>query len=532
MAYVLLLMIFGPAAGAAVVLLRRGDDLREPRMIALVASVVSLACAVVIAAGFYGDGGAAAAAGVMRHLVDWRWLGNSMPQVDIRFQLGLDGISLWLAVLTALLSVTAVLVSWEAVTERTRAYYALLLVLETGMLGVFAAEDIILFYIFFEFTLIPLFFLIGIWGGAERRLAARKFFIYTLAGSVLTFLGLVYVVIAYQRQTALAGGQPVLTFSIAELTDRLRLSAQEQWWVFLALFAGFAIKVPLFPFHTWLPLAHVEAPTAGSVILAGVLLKIGTYGFLRFSLPLLPLASHELLGLVAVLAVVGIVYGALVALAQDDIKKLVAYSSVSHLGYCMLGLFALNEPGISGGLLQMVNHGLSTGALFAMVGMLYDRYHTREIRAVAGLARQMPVLTFFFVLITLSSIGLPGLNGFVGEFLVLVGMFQVDKLYAVVAAVGIVLGAFYMLWLVQRVFFGPLREPQHGGESIGDLKPREIAALAPIAAACLAIGLFPNFFLSRAEPAVREVVQKLEQSATRLASNATPDVAGEKLATD
>jgi NADH-quinone oxidoreductase subunit M len=392
-----------------------------------------------------------------------------------------------------------------------------LLVLETGMLGVFTAQDLMLFYIFFEFTLIPLFFLIGLWGGPQRRLAAIKFFLFTLAGSVLTFLGLIYIVAAHYSQTS-AQGAGELTFNIARLCQAvqdgsLRFSTTEQWWLFLALTAGFAIKVPVFPFHTWLPLAHVEAPTAGSVLLAGVLLKIGTYGFLRFNLPLLPLASHLFFDYLCVLAVIGILYGALVALAQKDIKRLIAYSSVSHLGFCLLGLFALNTVGIGGSLLQMVNHGLSTGALFALVGMLYERYHTREIAALGGLARRLPVLSFFFLVITLSSIGLPGLNGFIGEFLVLVGAFQVSKTYAVLAAVGIILGAFYMLWLVQRVFFGPVREPQpeHGGPEVTDLGLREILALTPIAAVCLWIGVYPNFFLVRMEPAIEQVVRVLGQ---------------------
>jgi NADH-quinone oxidoreductase subunit M len=502
LSFLLLLMVLEPAIGAVAVLVSRGDSVRGPRSVALMSACISLVCAVIVVAGF--DSSIAGAQMPTRK----QWL----PGTGIEFHIGIDGISLWLVALTALLSVTAVLVSWEAVRERTRAYYALLLLLETGMLGVFVALDVVLFYIFFEFTLIPLFFLIGIWGGPDRKLAARKFFIYTLAGSVLTLLGLIYVVAVFHSQ-AMRAGLEMSAFSIPDLvhaTHGVRLSTTEQWWVFLALAAGFAIKVPLFPFHTWLPLAHVEAPTAGSVILAGVLLKIGTYGFLRFSMSLLPIASQHFLGLIAVLSVIGIIYGALVALAQGDIKKLVAYSSVSHLGFCMLGLFALNTIGISGAVLQMVNHGLSTGALFALVGMLYERYHTREIRSLGGLARKLPVLTFFFVVVTLSSIGLPGLNGFVGEFLVLVGMFQVNKLFAAVAAVGIILGAFYMLWLVQRVFFGPLREPQHDGGPIADLNWREISALAPIAAACLWIGLFPNFLLSRMEPAVQRVAQQWE----------------------
>lgn len=521
LSFLLLLMVVEPLIGAIVVMVSRGDSVRGPRVTALVSTCISLACAVIVVAGF--DSSIIARPQMVTREA---WL----PAAGIEFHLGIDGISLWLVVLTALLSVTAVLVSWEAIGERQRAYYALLLLLETGILGVFCALDVVLFYIFFEFTLIPLFFLIGIWGGAERRLAARKFFIYTLAGSVLTLLGLIYVVVVFHGQATHAGLN-VSAFSIPDLLDMergVRLTSSQQWWVFLALMAGFAIKVPLFPFHTWLPLAHVEAPTAGSVILAGVLLKIGTYGFLRFSMSLLPVASQRFLGLIAVLAVIGIIYGALVALAQGDIKKLVAYSSVSHLGFCMLGLFALNTVGISGGVLQMVNHGLSTGALFALVGMLYERYHTREIRSMGGLARRMPVLTFFFVLITLSSIGLPGLNGFVGEFLVLVGMFQVNKMFAAVAAVGIILGAFYMLWLVQRIFFGPLREPHHEGGPVTDMNRREIAALAPIAAACLWIGLFPNFFLSRMEPAVQQVVQRFDQSAPRMSAHVGTDLTREE----
>jgi NADH-quinone oxidoreductase subunit M len=504
---VLVFTVVQPMIAAVAVMAWRGDSPREPRAIALGSACLSLLGAIAVAIGFQPE-----VSGVqMETRIPW------LPQVGIEFHLGVDGISLWLIVLTALLSVTAVLVSWEAVQARARGYYALMLALESGMLGVFAALDIILFYVFFEFTLIPLFFLIGIWGGPDRKVAARKFFIYTLAGSVLTLLGLLYVVVMFHGQ-AVRAGLDVSAFSIPDITKYLTLTQTQQWWVFLALMAGFAVKVPLFPFHTWLPLAHVEAPTAGSVILAGVLLKIGAYGFLRFNLALLPAASQHFLALIAVLSVVGIIYGALVALAQGDIKKLVAYSSVSHLGFCMLGLFALNTVGMNGSVLQMVNHGLSTGALFALVGMLYERYHTREIVALGGLARQLPVLTFFFLVITLSSIGLPGLNGFIGEFLVLVGIFQVNVAYGVLAAVGIILGAYYMLWLVQRVFFGPVHEPPHGGKPVADMNIREIAAIAPIAVACLWIGVFPNFFLTRMNPAIDEVARRLAPAATSTAS--------------
>jgi NADH-quinone oxidoreductase subunit M len=465
------------------------------------------------------------------------WVGNVDkegtyvgPGPDIQFALGVDGLSLWLIALSALLMIPAVLVSWEAVQDRPASFYALMLLLESGLIGVFAAQDIILFYVFFEFTLIPLFFMVGIWGGHDRRFAARRFFIYTLAGSVLTFLGLIFIVLSYWW---MSGGQE-LTFSISRLTEGISLlttidrHAAEYWsgvspWIFLALFAGFAIKVPLFPFHTWLPLAHVEAPTAGSVLLAGVLLKIGSYGFLRFALPLVPAGCWWAFDAVAILAVIGIIYGALLALAQDDIKKLVAYSSVSHMGFCLLGLFALNAVGITGGLLQMVNHGLSTGALFAIVGMLYERYHTRDIEAYGGMARQFPVMAFCLGVVAFSSIGLPGLNGFTGEILSVMGMFANNRLYASLGLTGIILGAWYMLWLVQRTFFGRLREPVLEGHGVhaapGDLNFREIAALAPILVLIVWIGVDPQFFIRRMEPSINQVVHRLDiAKANRVAS--------------
>ena len=407
------------------------------------------------------------------------------------------------------------------------------------------ARDIVLFYVFFEFTLIPLFFLIGVWGSEQRRYAAIKFFLFTLAGSVLTLLGLLAIVLWNANHWN--GG--VWTFSIPDLSTNLRLAASEgnlpptfQLAVFLALFAGFAIKVPLFPLHTWLPLAHVQAPAAGSVMLAGVLLKIGTYGFVRFGILMLPDAvlhpSIRVLpaALVStfpgwgdltvfvypwllVLAVVGIIYGALVALAQDDFKRLIAYSSVSHMGFCVLGLFALNRPGLQGGTLQMINHGISTGALFALVGMIYERYHTREISALGGLAKRLPVLSFFMLLFTFSSIGLPGLNGFAGEVLVLLGIFQrawsqpiigwqtLLLGIAVLAVSGVVLGAWYMLYLVQRVFFGPLKEPAGAdpNASVSDLCPREVLALCPLAVLVVWIGVAPGFFLSRMARTMNDV---------------------------
>jgi NADH-quinone oxidoreductase subunit M len=469
-------------------------------------------------------------------------LGANGP-INIHFSMGLDGLSVWLFGLAALLTFCSVLLSWESIVDRPAGFYGMLLLLETGMLGVFAAGDIILFYIFFEFTLIPLFFLIGIWGSEERQHAAVKFFLFTFAGSVLTLLGLLTIVI-WQYVSSPAHE---LTFSIARLTASLAqhplpndaAHAYLQTLVFLALFAGFAIKVPLFPLHTWLPLAHTQAPAAGSVLLAGVLLKLGCYGFLRFNLPMLPLATAICLPWLLWLAVIGIIYGALLALAQKDLKRLVACSSVSHMGFCMLGIFAINPLGLQGGVLQMLNHGISTGALFALVGMIYDRYHTRNIADFGGLAKRLPWLAFFFVFFTLSSIGLPGLNGFAGEFLILAGMFQRGWLQtpaglnrellviAVLAVSGVVLGAWYMLWLVQRLLFGPLHEPEHhaaagaGHESsvetrhgavahvaaahhsgIRDLSLREILVLLPLAVFVLWIGLWPNMFLRPIAPAV------------------------------
>ncbi|MGC4006176.1 MAG: NADH-quinone oxidoreductase subunit M [Pirellulales bacterium] len=439
---ILLISLFLPAVGAVVIALGAAGA-SAARGVALVVSIATFALSGYVVYH-------AAQAGGEFAVTHWNWLGVGAP-AEVSFSVGLDGLGLWMYGLAAMLSVTAVLVSWNAIAERRPGFYALLLTLETGMLGVFVARDLLLFYVFFEFTLIPLFFLIGIWGSEDRRYAAIKFFLYTLAGSLLTFVALLATALLAADIPDTAGAKwesyaplaventmneaplvddaapPKLTFSIPKLTARLAaqpLSATAQFWIFWGLFAGFAIKVPLFPLHTWLPLAHVQAPTAGSVILAGILLKIGTYGFVRFSLPWLPHATVECMPWILGLSVAGIIYGALVALAQGDIKRLIAYSSVSHLGFVMLGIFALNPTAFTGGLLQMVNHGLSTGGLFAVVGMIYERYHTRQIDHFGGLARRLPKLTVAMLIFTFSSIGLPGMNGFVGEFLVLTGMFQ------------------------------------------------------------------------------------------------------------
>lgn len=535
----LFLMVALPAVGALLVLLAGRQGIEQVRRVALTNVLITFVLSLVVVGAY--DPQKVDEAGrpqLIQMRTNLAWVGSvdkagnySGPGPDIQFAIGVDGLSLWLIALSALLMIPAVLVSWEAVQDRPAAFYALMLLLESGLIGVFAAQDIILFYIFFEFTLIPLFFMVGMWGGHDRRFAARRFFIYTLAGSVLTFLALLFIVLSFSWMSP---GHEV-TFSIPTLTEgiatlvRVDPQAAKYWmeaspWIFLALFAGFAIKVPLFPFHTWLPLAHVEAPTAGSVLLAGVLLKIGSYGFLRFALPLVPDACWYMFDFISILAVIGIIYGALLALAQDDIKKLVAYSSVSHMGFCLLGLFALNAAGITGGLLQMVNHGLSTGALFAMVGMLYERYHTRDIEAYGGMARKLPVLAFCLSVVAFSSIGLPGLNGFTGEVLSVMGMFANSRLYATLALSGIILGAWYTLWLVQRTFFGTLREPVaegHGTHAeIGDLNFREIAALAPILVLIVWIGVYPQFFTRRMEPSINQVVKKLTIARQRVVSAA------------
>ena len=441
------------------------------------------------------------------------WLGGeegNLSALDINYKVGVDGISIWLVLLTTLLTPLVIWGSYSGIRERVKEYYALMLVLETGMLGVFCAMDQLLFYIFFEFTLIPMFLIIGVWGSAERRRAATKFFIYTLAGSMLTFAGVLYIAFEAYRVDG------VFTFDLLKLyalSERGLIVPDLQKWLFLAMAAGFAVKVPLFPFHTWLPLAHTEAPAGGSVILAAVLLKLGTYGFLRISLPLLPEATKYFAPLMATLAIIGIIYGALAAWVQKDLKKLIAYSSVSHLGFCVLGMFSLKQAGLTGSVMYMINHGLSTGALFFIVGMLYERYHTRRFADVSGLARKMPWFSFYLIFFALSSVALPGLNGFVGEFLVLVGTFTssghrgaLGITYAVFAALGIILSAVYMLHLCRCVLFGPLKEPEHTPDlehvKTVDLNGREIGLLAPIAALCLVLGLYPKPMLTNIETSV------------------------------
>jgi NADH-quinone oxidoreductase subunit M len=433
-----------------------------------------------------------------------------IESIGVRYEFGIDGIALLLVLLTTLLGVLAFLSSWGAIRTREKEYYIFLLLLQTGMLGVFMAMDFFLFYVFWEVMLVPMYFLIGIWGGSRKLYASIKFFLYTLVGSVLMLLGI--LALYFFNGEGLLGwkglGNPE-TFSILQFHNIAhQIPPGLQFWIFLAFFVGFAIKVPMFPFHTWLPDAHVEAPTAGSVILAGVLLKMGTYGFIRFSLPILPDATRQLLPWMAALSIIGIIYGGLVAMAQKDMKKLVAYSSVSHLGFVMLGLFALNGPGINGAVLQMINHGLSTGALFLLVGVVYERRHTRLISEYGGLSSIMPLYATVFLIITMSSIGLPTLNGFIGEFTILVGAFNHTWWWALLAALGIVIGAAYMLWMFQRVFFGPVTNPENA--SLKDLSRREVAYLAPLVILCFVIGLWPGPFFKVIEQPVKYLVEKVD----------------------
>src|SRR5215210_7409165 len=433
-----------------------------------------------------------------------------IESIGVRYEFGIDGIALLLVLLTTLLGVLAFLSSWSAIHTREKEYYIFLLLLQTAMLGVFMAMDFFLFYVFWEVMLVPMYFLIGIWGGPRRLYASIKFFLYTLAGSVLMLLGI--LALYFYNSGGLLGwkglGHPP-SFFIPQFHDiGASIPPDLQLWIFLGLFFSFAIKVPMFPFHTWLPDAHVEAPTAGSVILAGVLLKMGTYGFVRFSLPILPDATRRLLPWMAALSIIGIIYGALVAMAQKDMKKLVAYSSVSHLGFVMLGLFALNGPGLNGSVLQMINHGLSTGALFLLVGVIYERRHTRLISEYGGISSVMPLYATIFLIITMSSIGLPTLNGFVGEFTILVGAFHRNWWWGLLAALGIVLGAAYMLWMFQRVFFGPVTNVEN--RDLKDLTGREILYLAPIVLLCFWIGLYPRPFFRILEKPINYVVAKVD----------------------
>jgi NADH-quinone oxidoreductase subunit M len=440
-----------------------------------------------------------------------------IPQIGANYKFGIDGISMLLILLTTLLGSIAILSSWTAIKDRVKEYYAFMLLLQTGMLGVFMSLDFLVFYVFWEVMLVPMYFLIGVWGGPRKLYAAIKFFLYTLAGSVLMLIGILAI---YFYQHTISG---IYSFDILGF-QKLGFPTDLQYWVFLAFFVGFAIKVPMFPFHTWLPDAHVEAPTAGSVILAGVLLKMGTYGFVRFSLPMFPWATMHFMQPILILALIGIIYGALVAMMQKDMKSLVAYSSVSHLGFVMLGVFAVTPLALKGGVLQMINHGISTGALFLIVGIIYERRHTRLISDYGGLSHIMPVYATIFLIMTLSSIGLPALNGFNGELFILLGTFAAPglRIYAALAVIGIVLGAAYMLWLYQRVMLGKNENPLN--QALPDLNMREIAIFIPLIILAFWIGIYPTYFTKYLDEPVNAIVERVRTDYFKVNVVAAPNL--------
>ncbi|MGA9118202.1 MAG: NADH-quinone oxidoreductase subunit M [Bacteroidota bacterium] len=496
----LTLLLVVPTAGAVITMLIPKERATLIKLSGLFFSLLTFAVSVVLWFRFDASDGA------MQFVVRIPWL----PGIDIAYHVGIDGIALLLVVLTTFLMPIALLGSWDSITSRLRGFVALMLLLEVGTLGVFVSLDLVLFYVFWEFMLIPMYFIIGIWGGVERIYAATKFFLYTMAGSLLMLVAIIWL-------ASYAAAQPggVFTTDILKLyTIAPGIPAKIQVWMFLAFALSFAIKIPLFPFHTWLPDAHVQAPTAGSVLLAGVLLKMGTFGLVRYCLPLFPTATLQFMPYMATLAVIGIIYGALVSIVQPDLKKLVAYSSVSHLGFVVLGIFAFNQEGMQGSIIQMVNHGLSTGALFLLVGMIYDRRHTRMISDFGGIAKIMPVYASFFMIVMLSSAGLPGLNGFVGEFLILLGSFKSillgSHIYAVLGATGVIFAAVYLLWSYQRVFFGTVTNEKN--LTLHDLTPREWAVLVPVVVFIVWIGWFPSTFMDKSALAAKQVIQRVEMA--------------------
>ena len=491
----LILVTFFPLVGVLAILFIDKEHKTAIRWTALITSLISFAISLWVLVLFN------PANPDLQMVIDLPWI--EVAGWEIAYLMGIDGLSILLVLLTTFLTPISILSTWSAIEERVKEFMIFFLLLEVGMVGVFLSLDLFLFYVFWEFTLVPMYFLIGVWGGPNRVYAAIKFFLYTMAGSVLMLLAILWLGISQG------------TFSVPELIASASIPGNIQIWLFLAFAAAFAIKVPMWPLHSWLPDAHVEAPTAGSVILAGVLLKMGTYGFLRFNLSLFPAASVKLAPWIAVLAVIGILYGAMVSYAQKDVKKLVAYSSVSHLGFVMLGLFAINSQGIEGGILQMINHGISTGALFLLVGMIYERRHTRDLDAFGGLWKVMPVYAVLTLIVVLSSMGLPGLNGFVGEFTILLGAFGSKVLnnpwYAALAAVGVILAAVYLLYMFNKMFMGPVDKDEN--RRLFDLNLREIVTLVPLLILIFWIGLYPSPFFNLMEASVTKLVESVQVAA-------------------
>ncbi len=490
--HLLSIVLFTPLAGLAVLLLL---PLKSKDLIRVWANLASFA-GFLISLPLLSRFNNATPGFQFEERFDW------IPALGAHYHIGMDGISLLLVMLTTLMGFIATLSSWNAIQDRVKEYYAMFMLLQVGMLGVFLSLDFFLFYVFWELVLVPMYFIIGVWGGPRKLYAAIKFFLYTLAGSVLMLLGILTLYFQHFTQFGF------YSFEISELM-KVHLAMGMQQWVFWAFFIGFAIKVPMFPFHTWLPDAHVEAPTAGSVILAAVLLKMGTYGFLRFSLPLLPQASADktIVQVLAVLSIIGIIYGALVSLMQKDWKKLVAYSSVSHLGFCTLGIFALTPNGIAGSVLQQLNHGISTGMLFLVIGVIYERRHTREISEYGGLAHVMPKFAVVFAIAMLSSAGLPLLNGFVGEFTILQGAFETNRIWVAFAVTGVILGAAYLLWLYQRTMLGQVTNGKN--LTIPDMSLREILVFVPLIAWAVWIGIYPKPYFDILRRPVAEIVERV-----------------------
>ncbi|MDI6776870.1 MAG: NADH-quinone oxidoreductase subunit M [Syntrophales bacterium] len=477
------ILIFLPLAGAVVLFL-------APRKNALFIKTFTLICtllefAVSLPLYFYFDEKTTGMQFVEK--MDW------FPEWGVSYFLGIDGISVLLVLLTTFLTIPCILCSWKDIKEKVKEYYIAFLFLETAMIGALCALDLVLFYIFWELMLVPMYLLIGVWGGPRRIYAAIKFFLFTMVGSVLMLLAIMALYFHNYHETG------IYTFNLLELY-KSNIPVAKQYWLFAAFALSFAVKVPMFPFHTWLPDAHTEAPTAGSVILAGVLLKMGTYGFLRFAIPLFPAAAFAAVPLISIMAIAGIIYGAIMCIMQTDLKRLVAFSSVSHLGFVMLGMFAFNMQGVEGSIYQMLNHGISTGGLFLIVGMIYERRHTRMIADFGGLSKVMPVLATFFMIITLSSIALPGTNGFVGEFLILLGTFKSNMLYGILAATGVILGAVYMLWMFQRVMFGQVTKEEN--RQLHDIGKREKLILAAIVFFVILMGVYPKMFFKKMDATV------------------------------